>query len=673
VKTRPVRVARVAFGHGGCNDHDQRHGEPPNAVHGEGTPAAAPLIRTRIDGLAHARQVFLAGTGLPERWAGRPTFVVLETAFGVIDNFLATWDAWRRDPQRCERLFFVAVTPHPPRRADLARGAAASALPDLAAALSTAWPPLTANLHPLAFEGGRVRLLLGLGDMAALLPELQLTADAFYLHDDGLTGTSAAARWDRHQVKALARAAAPGARLAANGTAPGLHDGLMAAGFDVERRPGDGGASEATLATYVPRFTARSASRPAPPSVAVSQAQPAAPSAPSAREALVIGAGLAGASAAAALADLGWAVQVIDRHAAPAAETSGNAAGLYHGTLHPGDGLHARLFRAAALAAERCLQPLLERGVVPGGRGGLLRMHAGALQTMQALIDAQRLPPDYVQALSAADASACAGVPMHSPAWWFPGGGWVAPAALVQNWLRTPGVHYSGNVEVAALRPGGAGWQALDAHGEMLAQAPVLVLANAADAQRLLAPLGHKAWPLQRSRGQVSGWHGAGSALRLPVAGDGYALPLPAGGVLCGATADIDDHEPGPRGGDDARNFERLQRLTGLTPPADRSGHFSRVGWRLQADDRLPVVGPVALPAQQIPSGTRLDQPRFVPRSPGLFVLTGLGARGITLAPLMGALLAARIAGTPWPLERGLVEAVDPVRWIVRQARRAAG
>ena len=33
--------------------------------------------------LAQARHVFLGGSGLPGRWAGRSRFVVLETGFGL--------------------------------------------------------------------------------------------------------------------------------------------------------------------------------------------------------------------------------------------------------------------------------------------------------------------------------------------------------------------------------------------------------------------------------------------------------------------------------------------------------------------------------------------------------------------------------------------------------------
>ena len=617
---------------------------------------------------------------------------MLDVGFGLGDKFLAAWDAWQHDPQRCDRLFFVALAPHPPRRDDLARvhayphrhehAQARSALPTLAAALVQAWPPLTANLHELTFDAGRVRLLLGFGEVGALLTELDLRADAFFIDP------SARLPWDRRHATALARVAAAGATLVASHAVPGLRNSLQAAGFEIDRVVGE--PSDTPLrARYAPRFVPRSLPRDPPRnpprsasrSASPSAAQPPAQNTPTHQEALVIGAGLAGAAVAAALADLGWAVQVIDRHHDPASETSGNPAGIYHGTLHPGDGPHARLFRAAALAAQRCFEPLIASGTVPGGSGGLLRLQpdsgplgaGGVPIAMQSLIDGQRLPPDYVQALSAAAASVRAGVPLPGPAWWYPGGGWLSPAALVRAWLQTPGVAFKPGVDVAAIQPGCAGWMALDAEGRCVASASVLVLANAADAQRLLAPLGAAAWPLRASRGQVSGWHGGAAGLRLPVAGDGYALPLSADSVLCGATVSMDDPEPGPRQADDSHNFARLLRLTGLLPPSNPSQRFSRVGWRLQADDRLPVVGAVALSAAQHAPGARLDQPRFVPRWPGLFVLTALGARGITLAPLMGALLAARIAGTPSPLERELADAVDPARWMVRAARRQLG
>lgn len=611
---------------------------------------------------ALAQGLFLRGSDLPRRWAGRDRFVVMDTNFGLGHNFLAVWQAWQQDPQRCERLFFVSVTPNPPRRADLVRAHAASAWVAAAAAMQAAWPPLTVNLHTVLLEGGRVRLLIGFGDLATLLPELQLRVDAFFLG-----GIEPRTVWDRRIFKALARCAEPGASVAMVAIDSGddaSRNGLAAAGFEVDMTAHEGDSPGLTRAHYAPRFSPRGRA-------AATSAQPAS----GARHAIVIGAGLAGASTAAALAGLGWTVQVLDRHAAPAAETSGNPAGLYHGTVHAGDGAHARLFRAAALAAERVYRPLIEQGAVPGQATGLLRLHSGTLAAMLSLARRLALPADYVQALTAAQAGVLAGVPVHGPAWFYPGGGWLSPPALVRSWLSMPGVDFRGGVEVAGLQRLGGGWRLFDGQGLTVAEAPVVVLANAADAARLLIPLGHAAWPMQRSRGQVSGWTGAidegATPLLLPLAGDGYALPLPDGGVLCGATTSVDDDDPALRAIDHGHNFERLARLTGMAPPADPARWLGRVGWRLQADDRLPAVGPVPLPACEIDKGSRQDQARRVPRAAGLWVVNGLGSRGITLAPLMADLLAARITGTPWPLERDLAEAVDPARWLVRSARRA--
>jgi tRNA 5-methylaminomethyl-2-thiouridine biosynthesis bifunctional protein len=243
---------------------------------------------------------------------------------------------------------------------------------------------------------------------------------------------------------------------------------------------------------------------------------------------------------------------------------------------------------------------------------------------------------------------------------------------VVRAALQTPGVSLRMQQAVQTISRGAEGWQVHDAAGAVLAQAPLLVLCHAAGTQGLLQALeptsDASAWPLRHSRGQVTHWaQPEAQPLRLPVAGDGYALPLP-GALLCGATRQDDDSDPAVREADHRHNLARLQRLTGIQPPPGAALQ-GRVGWRLHTDDRLPIAG--AVPALHRAPGTRLDQARLLPREKGLFVLTALGARGLTLAPLLARLVAAQATGTPWPLEQGLADAVDPGRWIVRAARRA--
>jgi tRNA 5-methylaminomethyl-2-thiouridine biosynthesis bifunctional protein len=62
-----------------------------------------------------------------------------------------------------------------------------------------------------------------------------------------------------------------------------------------------------------------------------------------------------------------------------------------------------------------------------------------------------------------------------------------------------------------------------------------------------------------------------------------------------------------------------------------------------------------------------------LPRVPGLYCLTALGSRGLTLAPLLAELIAAQAEGAPWPVERDLAAAVDPARFLLQRLRRGRG
>jgi tRNA 5-methylaminomethyl-2-thiouridine biosynthesis bifunctional protein len=62
-----------------------------------------------------------------------------------------------------------------------------------------------------------------------------------------------------------------------------------------------------------------------------------------------------------------------------------------------------------------------------------------------------------------------------------------------------------------------------------------------------------------------------------------------------------------------------------------------------------------------------------IPRQPGLFAVSGFGARGLVWASLIGELLASQLDGDPLPLERELVDALDPARYLLKPPRPGAG
>jgi tRNA 5-methylaminomethyl-2-thiouridine biosynthesis bifunctional protein len=140
-----------------------------------------------------------------------------------------------------------------------------------------------------------------------------------------------------------------------------------------------------------------------------------------------------------------------------------------------------------------------------------------------------------------------------------------------------------------------------------------------------------------------------------------------------GSTSQTGDMNPEVRATDHADNLARLALLCGAgvgLAPGDLSG---RTAWRWVSSDRMPVIGAVPEPDPADTGSTfitRLDQPRFVPRQPGLFVFTALGSRGISWSALGAQVLASSVSGAPSPLEASLLDAVDPARFVSRAVRR---
>lgn len=648
-----------------------------------------------------ARHVFLGGNGLPDRWSGRKTFCVLETGFGLGHNFLQAWRAWRDDPQRCETLHYWAVELHPPRQADLERAHAAAQAIDvpLAKALCNAWPALMPGLHLLSFDDDRVRLWLAFGEATTQLQRCVGHFDAFFL--DGFAPDRNPDLWDERVLRSLSRLAAPGATAATWSVAGTVRAALSRAGFQVERRPGFGNKKQMLVARYCPHHPG--ASPPGRPPVAVQGP----------RQAVIVGAGLAGAAVAHALAHGGWRCTVIDKAALPATAASGNPAGLLHATMHRDDGLHARLHRAGALCTARQIAPWVDTGRVPGSLQGLLAVHPQDALPLEEAVDG------YARPLDVAQTSQAAGLPICHPAIEYANAGWVDPGALVRAWLDHPAINFLGGVEVARVRlsecdgsdthsvhatpqtDAGAGapsvhadpahlageaarpvphlsprpiprssplWLAEDAQGRIVASAPVVVLAAGADLPPLVYDAGLEDIVWQERPGQID-WCSAEPALRQPVTGNGYAVTLPDGRLLFGATS----REPGdldPNAADSQWNRRRLQALTGHTPPPDAPGSGSRVSRRLGTPDRLPVVGPMPTLERHRQGTNRRDQVRFIPRQPGLFVCGGFGTRGLTWSALAAQVIRAWLDGTPMPLEADLLDAIDPARWQVRKHRR---
>lgn len=581
-------------------------GQPRSALYGD-------VYFSAEDGLAETRAVFLQGCGLPDAWAGRRGFTVGELGFGTGLNILALLDLWRREGPHQGHLNIFSIEAHPITAEEAARALARwPELSDLAALLVAHWPGRARGFHRVDLPGLSATLDLAVMDVESALAGWSGHADAWFL--DGFSPALNPAMWREEIMALVAARSAPGARAATFTVAGAVRRGLQAAGFEVEKRPGHGRKRE--------RLEARLLSAVAPE--------------PARLRVAVIGAGIAGASAARALRALGCEPLVLEADR-PGAGGSGNPAALVTPRLDAGLGPVAELF-AQGFGRAVQLYGALPEAILSQG----VLQFAGSPRDEDrfAKIAASDLfEPDALALSSASETAARIGEPAPD-ALDMAAALTVEPAPILSAWLG-----HVRQAAVARLEPTETGWRLLGEDGEDIAVADAVILAAGAQVAAL--------WPeplLQPVRGQAS-WI-TGLEWSQAAAWSGYAAPTREG-LLFGATHDRNDATVDLCAADHRRNLDTLAKaLPELARRLEDAPLEGRASVRATTADHLPLAGPAPGAAG------------------GLFLLGGFGSRGFAMAPLLAEHVAALALDRPSPLPAPLAELVDPLRFRKRAARR---
>jgi len=378
------------------------------------------------------------------------------------------------------------------------------------------------------------------------------------------------------------------------------------------------------------------------------------------RTVTIIGAGIAGAGTARALAERGWQVTVLDAGAAPAAGASGLPVGVVapH-TSHDDSGV-SRLSRAGLRHMEQTMQALLVKGMDWGSTGVRERRLPGKTRR-------GGVPLSWLNehAHTANDWTHKAPPPAPDDAFWHPHGAWLRPGQLVRALLAHPRIRWQGHALIDALRCAEAKWQVLQGSTVLAESARVVLTAGPGSAALIATATQDGSAPrINPLRGQIS-W---GLMADVPknaympataVNGNGsfvHNISSPNGPAwYTGATYDRIHADARLLDADHAENLTRLQALepdtaAALAPLFATVGtQASRVhGWagvRCGVHDRLPMTG-------------------RVPNAPdGLYMNTAMGSRGLTLGLLCGELLAAQWHGEPLPIEARLAKFLDATRF----------
>lgn len=574
---------------------------------------------------------------------------VLDTDFGSGAAFLKAWRTWQVDPGRTRILHYVALCEAPCDAVDMLRSAQAdSSLTVLAQELGTLWYGLLPGFHRFLLDHGQVVFTLCVGEPISLLRAQQFEADSIEFAAGCLNTTTLP--W---LVKAMVRCCRRGTALMVRDTPPALATELR----NVLSKHGFQWPGDCTSKTSWPTLLQGEFS---PPWVIKNTRHTSAQSALPIERCAVIGAGLAGASVAAALARRGWQVQVLDRAGNPAAGASGLPVGLVVPHVSSDDCQLSRLSRAGVRLMLQQARELLEIHQDWAPSGVMERQIGGTPKLPASWSIEGKKWFDKFQPSETSDAM--------GPGLWHTQGAWIKPAALVAAWLKQPGVTFQGHAEVAHVRRHSGCWDLLDAAGTVLGRAERVVFANACGAFSLLqnmqriTPEAYALWQhlpkIQGMRGLLNwGMHsGAGGAgfPPFPVNGSGSVIPnIPTNDGMAwfmGSTYQPETQAERTDFANQSRNFEHFEQLL-PTLAAQLADEFSAPtlhswkGMRCVTADRLPAVGPL----------DHSDQP-------GLWLCAGMGSRGLSFSVLCAELLAAHFGAEPLPIDTKLARSLDALR-----------
>ncbi|HUE92786.1 bifunctional tRNA (5-methylaminomethyl-2-thiouridine)(34)-methyltransferase MnmD/FAD-dependent 5-carboxymethylaminomethyl-2-thiouridine(34) oxidoreductase MnmC [Pseudomonas sp.] len=615
--------------------------------------------------LAETRYVFLANNQLPERFAALTAdqqLVIGETGFGTGLNFLCAWQLFEQQAVTGVRLHFVSVEKYPLNKTDLQR--ALALWPELAPYAEQLLAQYVA-LHPgfqrLVFAGGRIVLTLLIGDALELLGQLDAKVDAWFL--DGFAPAKNPDMWTPELFAELARLSHASTTLGTFTSTGYVRRRLNDAGFKMKRVPGLGKKWEVLKGGFI--GTAEATEKPwfaRPP-------QPV-----GTRSALVIGAGLAGCATAASLAQRGWQVILLERHAAIAQEASGNPQGVLYLKLSAHHTTLSRLI-VSGYGHTRRLLKRLHKGQ-DWDNCGVLQLAFDDKEAQRQAQIAAAFPADLLTALDKTSAEDKAGIPLPAGGLFYPEAGWVHPPALCALLSQQPNIKLQLHQEALELRRGGDSWQAWNGE-QLLASASVVVLASAAEIKGFSQSAG---LPLKRIRGQISRLPAtaASRALSTVVCAEGYVAPVRLDEHTLGASFDFNSDDLALNSADHASNLQLLEEISpelsvALNAAAlDPEQLQGRAAFRCTSPDYLPIVGPLADTDAFAEAYAVLSKDaRQVPETPcpwldGLYINSGHGSRGLITAPLSGELIAAWLNDEPLPVPADVAQACHPNRFALR-------
>lgn len=403
----------------------------------------------------------------------------------------------------------------------------------------------------------------------------------------------------------------------------------------------------------------------------------------------IIGGGIAAGTLCLSLAQRQRKLHLFCMEDALGQQASGNKQGAIYPLLTPDNGTLSQFFQQGLLFSVRQISRLTEQGF------NIDHQFCGVLQTghdersrqrLNKIIQGQSWPENMAKAVDAQQANDIARVAVNQPGIYYPQAGWVSPRQYAQaafdyaQQLTEINSHF--NCHIVSISQQSQGWilQQKHADGRIETHGPfaALVLANG---RHLTDFEQTKQLAVSGFRGQVSHVPSTGelSKLQTVLCSHGYLTPAHNDAHCTGASYIKDPQDLDFSAVEQQQNLEKLQQSypdSNWVNDVDVSANSARVGVRMVTRDHAPMMGcapnyTVMLQAYAKHQHTKANinywRTTPAPVHENLFVLGGLGSRGLTSGPLAAELLAAQLCGEQLPADIATLKMLNPNRMWMRK------
>ncbi|UJF24801.1 bifunctional tRNA (5-methylaminomethyl-2-thiouridine)(34)-methyltransferase MnmD/FAD-dependent 5-carboxymethylaminomethyl-2-thiouridine(34) oxidoreductase MnmC [Suttonella sp. R2A3] len=587
------------------------------------------------DGWAESTHTFIHANNLCERfaaWQKQNPFVIGEIGFGSGLNLFNTAAHFLSHAPTSARLHYVSFEKHPWCLEDLKAVQQEWDLAECRAALYAQYPHNHPGWHQIRLHP-RITLTLILGDVKETLPELHAQIDAWFL--DGFAPSRNPDCWSQNLCNELSRCSHTQTTFATFSAARVVREALQAAGFTIEKARGFARKRDMLRGSC-------NAPKCAPPHWTDMPADYAD------KQVAVIGAGIAGATTAQALARAGIPVTVFADNTLHPSASDVPLAVPY---LQPGreDTPQRRYQLTAWHTAMRYYQQFAHQDKSVYQPLPIVRTATNDHERRkhQNLIAQQLLNRDEWHS------DACDNLV-------FSRGGTIDLPQLCEALLDHPLITQK-NHAVNALNRDVDAW--------VIDNMRFTHVVLCTGWQKTLFPEPAVAEGIRAIRGQGTLYQSANSPSFIHCSHKTIIPDAKNGRVYCGASFGVYDIDHQPRDADDAANRAFLES-TWSDVASEQIGNF--VGVRGGTRDYLPLVGPIATSAsaEYHYDGWRWDAGKKIERSltyhPNLLIHAGLGSKGCTYAFLNAELISALLTNAPLPVPRSLLAYLFPSRFILR-------